>query len=286
VLPFIDTHYHMWDRAEAISYQILDDPAPHPIIGNIDGVRVRRFGPAEYEAQSRFQAVSKTIHVTVASEELDLLKETRWLSRLHDETGFPDALIGRADLSHPNARKQLEEHAQFPLLRGLRGVHSVDEINSTQWRKGYAELETYDLIFCHPFSCGDSEIARRLAAEYPGVTLCIDQAGLPARRDQDYFAGWRQGMDIAAEPPNTVCKISSLGMRDQRWTVDSLRPWVEGCLEAFGVDRCFFGTNWPMDSLFSSYPDLVNAYRQLVSQYSADEQASLLAGNAARIFRL
>ena len=121
---------------------------------------------------------------------------------------------------------------------------------------------------------------------FPAITLCVDQAGLPESRDIAYFEKWRGGMRLAARPRDLVCKISSLGMRNQRWTVRSLRPWIEECLHSFGVERCFFGTNWPMDSLFSSYPDLVNAYRQIVSEYSETEQAALLAGNAERIFRI
>ncbi len=51
-----------------------------------------------------------------------------------------------------------------------------------------------------------------------------------------------------------------LGMGDPLWTVQSIRPYVLGGIEAFGVDRVVFGTNWPVDRMFSSYPDVINAY--------------------------
>ena len=75
-------------------------------------------------------------------------------------------------------------------------------------------------------------------------------------------------------------------MGDPRWTVESLRPWVERCLEAFGVERCLFGTNWPVDRLFSSYTDVINAYEELISEYSEAEQVALFSGNAERIFKI
>ncbi len=81
-------------------------------------------------------------------------------------------------------------------------------------------------------------------------------------------------------------KISGLGMADRLWTIDSLKPWVLGCIEAFGVDRVVFGTNWPVDRLFSSYPDIVNAYRTLISGFSQDEQTKMFSGNAERLFRI
>jgi predicted TIM-barrel fold metal-dependent hydrolase len=93
-------------------------------------------------------------------------------------------------------------------------------------------------------------------------------------------------MTEAAGAPNTVVKISGLGMCDPRWTVDSIRPWVEACIEAFGVERSFFGTNWPVDRLYSSYGDVVDAYAELVAGYSEPEQTALFSGNAERIFRI
>ena len=93
-------------------------------------------------------------------------------------------------------------------------------------------------------------------------------------------------MEQLARRENTVVKISGLGMVDHAWTVESLRPWVAACLELWGPRRAFFGTNWPVDRLFSSYGDLVDAYAELITDYSDSEQQDLFAGNANRTFRL
>ena len=93
-------------------------------------------------------------------------------------------------------------------------------------------------------------------------------------------------MRAIARNPNAVVKISGLGMVDHEWTVESIRPWVATCIEEFGAERSLFGSNWPVDRLYSSYPDVVAAYRELVSEFSAAEQHALLAGNARRIFHL
>lgn len=286
MLPFTDSHVHFWDRRQSLAYDTLDNDAPHPIIGDIDGIRVVRFGPAEFEAKARFQNVQKVIHVTISSETSDPTAETRWLASLKETTGYPHAIIAHVDLAADDTERQLDQQAEFAILRGLRGVRDTAEMASASWRRGYAALEDRGLVFCHPFAFDESREAVALASDFPEITLCIDQAGLPSARDADYFGLWRDGMWCMAQPANTVCKISSLGMRDQRWTVESLRPWVETCLEAFGPRRCFFGSNWPMDSLFSAYPDLINAYRTLVSGYTEGEQRDLLSGNATRIFRL
>jgi predicted TIM-barrel fold metal-dependent hydrolase len=75
-------------------------------------------------------------------------------------------------------------------------------------------------------------------------------------------------------------------MGESRWTPESIRPWVLELIAAFGVDRCFFGSNFPVDSIFSTYSDLINAFRGLISDFTIEEQAKLLHLNANRVFRV
>ena len=58
-------------------------------------------------------------------------------------------------------------------------------------------------------------------------------------------------------------------MRDPRWTVESIRPWVWECIDAFGPRRVVMAGNWPVDSLFSTYGDVLAAYRSIVSESPA-----------------
>jgi predicted TIM-barrel fold metal-dependent hydrolase len=125
-----------------------------------------------------------------------------------------------------------------------------------------------------------------LAARFPGLTYCVDHAGWPRERGEDYFQLWRAKMRALAAQPNTVVKISGLGMSDPAWTVESLRPWVLECIEAWGPERAFFGSNWPVDRLFSSYSELIDAYAAIIADFSLSERTALFSGNAGRIFRL
>ena len=42
----------------------------------------------------------------------------------------------------------------------------------------------------------------------------------------------------------------------------------QACIEEFGLERSLFGSNWPVDRLYSSYTDVVAAYRELVSEFT------------------
>jgi predicted TIM-barrel fold metal-dependent hydrolase len=286
LIPFVDTHLHFWDPTRStLPYTFLETDEPHSIIGDIDAVRVRRFSVDEYRAQSRFQNVSKTIHVQVSSAE-DPVDETRWLDGLASDHGMPTAIVGLARLRDRAGNADLEGHARFDRVRGIRSFDPAEAFAEPVWRANFRRLGELGFVYSHMFGWPDKAPGLGLAQEFPETTICVDQASMPRSRDPEYFAQWKNGMRQLALAPNTVCKISSLGMVDQQWTLESLRPWVLTCIELFGPERCFFGSNWPMDSIFSSFADLISAYRTLISDHSQAEQYALLSGTAERVYRL
>ena len=39
-------------------------------------------------------------------------------------------------------------------------------------------------------------------------------------------------------------------------SVDAFAPWLEYAIEAFGVDRCMFASNFPVDSMYGTFDEL------------------------------
>jgi len=64
------------------------------------------------------------------------------------------------------------------------------------------------------------------------------------------------------------------------------RPYIETCIEAFGVARCMFESNYPADRGAGSYRTLWNAFKRLTAGASRDEKAALFSGTAARVYRI
>ncbi len=75
-------------------------------------------------------------------------------------------------------------------------------------------------------------------------------------------------------------------MVDHSWTVGSIRPWVLHCIDAFGPERCIFGTNWPVDRLFSTYDLLIDAYTEIIAGFSENEKVAMFSKNAERLYRI
>jgi predicted TIM-barrel fold metal-dependent hydrolase len=83
---------------------------------------------------------------------------------------------------------------------------------------------------------------------------------MPIERDPGSLQRWRKGMAAMAAQPNVVTKISALGTNDHSWTIASIRPIVLETIDAFGPDQTMFGSNFPVDSLYSSFAALYTAF--------------------------
>ena len=286
-IPFTDAHVHFYDAREpALHYNwLLPEAPPDPILGDHSCIKSQRFWADDFIQQTRMHNVECVIHAECTQGIEDPVEETRWLQAFADRLGVPHGIIAQSSLSAATAEEELERHAAYANLRGIRDLHN-DAYLSDEWRRGYAFLERFDLVCCHSTGVDHAGEARRLVEDFPGIVYCVDHAGFPLARDPEYFEAWRGAMRMMAGAPNTVIKISGLGMVDHTWTVDSIRPWVLECIEAFGVERSFFATNWPVDSLFSTYGDIVNAYAEIISTFPEHEQRALFSENANRIFRL
>ena len=102
---------------------------------------------------------------------------------------------------------------------------------------------------------------------------------------QPLLGPWIDALRNVARADNVVIKISAVGgSADPGWTVESIRPWVLGCIEAFGTDRAMFASNWPVDSLFGTYEGLLAAYADIVSGFSDDERTALFSANTERFY--
>jgi predicted TIM-barrel fold metal-dependent hydrolase len=284
---FTDTHTHFYDlREPGLHYSWLLPGSEDELLGDYSAIRAERYWADDFLAETRFQNVERVVHVQAAIGIDDPCEETRWLQTFADRLGAPHGVIAYANLTSPQVEELLQRHLRFPVLRGIRDFRYDDYLTNPHWERGFRRLGELELVCCDDPAVAQYGAAAAVAARNPGTVLCIDHAGMPLQRDPAYFEQWRAGMDALAAVENVVLKISGLGQADHRWTVESWRPWVHGGIEAFGVERCFFGTNWPVDRLYSSYGDVLEAYAELVSDFSPDEQDALFHGNANRIFRL
>jgi predicted TIM-barrel fold metal-dependent hydrolase len=287
-LPFVDTHVHYYNLMDKdLLYSWLQPDVLHPVLGNIDAIKAQRYEADNYIAETRFSNVIKCVHVQAALGIKDPVKETEWLEAMAKQTGFPHGIVAHSDLKEPNAGDELERHiAASARVRGVRDFGQGDYLVDTAWRRGCAALASHGLLLGLDCVWENMAKAKDLAAHVPDLKIVVDHAGFPRSRTDEYFKQWSSAMSDLAEAENVYCKISGLGMCDPKWTIDSIRPWVLHCIDAFRVERCVLGTNWPVDRLFSSYDPVVNAYAEIIKGFSPSDQEALFFRNAEKLYRI
>ena len=67
---------------------------------------------------------------------------------------------------------------------------------------------------------------------------------------------------------------------------DATRRYFETAIELFGVDRCMFESNFPVDKVSCSYGVLWNSFKRITAGFLAAEKAQLFHDTAARVYRL
>lgn len=286
-IPFVDTHFHLHDlKNPKLKYDWLEWDAVHPYLGNIDAIKPIHYWIDDYIAEIRFANVPKAVHVQAALGIPDPVEETKWLQAFADRTGYPQAIIAECHLQDDDVDAVLERHMAFANVRGIRDFGRGDYLVDPAWQDGFKRLAQHNLVYCLDTRLEHYPKIARLAATAPETIICVDHCGVPWERSPEYLQKWLAGMMELGRVDNVWMKISGLGMRDPHWTADSIRPYVLGAIDTFGVDKVVFGTNWPVDRMFSSYPDVINAYAEIIKDFTADEQTRMFSANAERLFRI
>ena len=70
------------------------------------------------------------------------------------------------------------------------------------------------------------------------------------------------------------------------WTAKLIRPFVLDTIEIFGVDRCMFASNFPVDRLHAEYHAIWQVFDQMTADFAPAERRKLFYDNAARFYRL
>ena len=93
-------------------------------------------------------------------------------------------------------------------------------------------------------------------------------------------------MSLLAKQPNVVSKLSGLGTFLRRNEPSHIAFILHETVQLFGAGRCLFGSNFPIEKLWTTYADLIAAYRAAAASLSADEQAQIFTGTARLTYKL
>jgi L-fuconolactonase len=273
----IDAHHHLW-KYNSDDYVWMNDSMT---------VLRRDFLVRELERVMR----ESHIEGTVAVQARQTIAETEWLLELAARHSYILGVVGWVPLTEIDAGPILERLTQQPRLKAVRHVlHDEPDdfyMLRSDFNRGIGMLPSfglaYDILIFERHLPQTMEFVDR----HPRQIFVIDHIAKPRIRD-GILSPWRERIRELAKRENVYCKISGMATEAdwKTWTSESLRPYLDVVLSAFGPGRLMFGSDWPVLTLAAEYKVWMNTFQSFISELSPDEQESICRGTAIAAYRL
>ena len=309
-----DPHHHLWDRPGSrylLDELLADTDSGHNIVSTVF-----------VECASMYRAGGDDASRSVGETEFVNGVAAMSASGGYGDTKVCNGIVGFADLCLGSAVGEvLDAHiAASSRFRGIR--HSAswdasDEIRNShsnppqslymnaQFRKGFAELGkrglSFDAWLFHPQI---SELTD-LANAFPDTTIILDHFGGPlgigpyAGKKDEIFRVWKSDLMELARCKNVYAKLGGMLMTlngfgfhkrkspaTSNEIVTATGRYHRHAIDLFGVERCMFESNFPVDKRSCSYHVLWNAFKKLVEDASGSEKDALFHDTACRAYRI
>ena len=264
----IDAHQHFWQHSQPFDYSWQDSDEMTPIR--------RDFLPKDLAPQIREVGVDRTVFVQTQHN----VEENRWGLELVDKHDFIAGVVGWVDLASDQCEEQLLEFKQHPKFVGIRHVTQDepddDFIVRPEVIRGLKVLEQHGVPFDLLFYVKHLKHAATLARELPGLPMVIDHLAKPRIKD-GAMDDWIDNFKAAAELPNVYCKLSGMITEAdwQNWMPSDLKPYVDTALECFGVERCMYGSDWPVCELAGTYQQVHSALVEVLGSITESEEEAI-----------
>lgn len=294
--PIIDSHHHLWEWQK---YPWLAAPITPKMYGSDYGGLRQDYLVEDLLDDFGANNVVKSVHVQANYDPARPVEETAWLQSVADRAGFPHAIVGHAIMTDPNVEETLAGHGGFANTRGVRHqlhywegeplrcrTDRPDLCLTDEFQRGIALLKNYDMSFeVQGFSHQFAHFAE-LARNHPETNFCLVHGGMLTSDDAATVEAWQEGLEHLVPLPNMWIKCSGLNFFTAKCDADHMAIVLNHVMERFGADRCFYGSNFPLEKLWANYDDLVGACKQILADRPAADQGKFFHDTAARFYRI
>lgn len=274
----IDTHQHLL-YPETFSYSWTKGLPPLQNPFRLD----------DYDKAASTSKVTSTLFVEVDVDDGQSRDEANFFCNLAEQNNILAGVIASARPENAGFENYLQE-INHPRLKGLRRIFHVQPdalMEDTKVRANISQLGQYRLTFDLCVLQRQLPLAADLVKDCPNTQFILDHCGVPDIAGNGY-ADWLPKIQSMASLENVACKVSGIVAYTDEKTLnaDSLRPYVEGVIEAFGWDRVVWGSDWPVCNLTASLPTWSNLLNQILKGEPDSNLEKLFAKNAQRIYNL
>ncbi|WP_299969648.1 amidohydrolase family protein [uncultured Roseobacter sp.] len=290
----IDAHHHIWLQQDL---PWLMGPEQPRIFGPYRAI-MRDYTTREFLADLAGTGITKSVYVQANWAPDRFEDEVAWVQAQAEAHGTIEGIVGYADFTGDDVRPQLDRLRKYPLMRGIRQqfhwhenplyrfAQDPDLCRNPAVQRNVARLADYGWSFDLQVFAGQMAGAAELAQACPGVTFILQHAGMKEDTSDAGHELWTEGMKRLAACPNVVSKLSAFGTFIHRNDRAFIAQMVPDTVAIFGADRCLYGSNYPIEKLWTSYLELFNAFQDATRDLPDAQRSAIFHDTAARVYRL
>ncbi|MFT3936298.1 MAG: amidohydrolase family protein [Chitinophagaceae bacterium] len=276
VIDGIDAHQHFWHY----------HPVQHSWINDEMAVIRKDFMPADLEPVLKQNGVMGCVAVQADQTE----KETDFLLALSDKYTFIKGIVGWIDLRSNDLQDRLTYYSQFKKLKGFRHILQGEEPSfmlQPSFLKGVEALKPFNFTYDILIYPKHLDAALQLVKQFPKQSFVIDHIAKPFIKD-GLIDDWKKGMTALAQFPNVHCKVSGMVTEAnmQQWKQADFVPYLDAVVEAFGIQRIMYGSDWPVCLAAGSYEAMIGIVKKYFGTFSVSEQQQFFTTNATNFYHL
>lgn len=320
-IEIVDPHHHLWpgpsrtDEVSAENRYLLEDLWKDTESGHkVSKTVFVECGQGYFESGSdAMKPVGETKFVCEVSEEA---KADKSKAQIKGIVGHADMMLGSS------AREVLEAHLEEGKgrFKGIRHGASWDEseeirnshsnpirhiyLNDT-FQKGIEQLDALNLTLDAWNYHKQIKELTDLAKCFPNLKIVQNHFGGPLgigpykSKREEVFSEWKDSISELSERENVYIKIGGLAMPINGWgwhkrelpatseeLVENHEKYYLHSIKSFGVKRCMFESNFPVDKRSISYAVLWNGFKKVVRDFSTEEKEYLFFKTAADFYSL
>jgi predicted TIM-barrel fold metal-dependent hydrolase len=287
--PVVDSNVHLWAQGQNPVFWLEDRTMLRDMIGDYDSLP-DTYTLADYdEATSEFD-VRGVIWSDAGAA--DPVAAAEWVAS-QNTAGRVIGLVALGDPTDPGFEPLVTALRANALVTSVRvrlvpafqpGAPAAAPDADGRLTDALGLLADQELVAT--IETGPSEIARvaDLARRFPRLQVVLDHFGWPDDLSDAGRSAHLALLRRLADEPNVTTRIDAIGTIFGAWGTDTLRPWLQGVVEAFGAERCMLGSDLPIETLRSNFGDLYTAYDTIFDSYSETDRRLLFGDTARRLY--
>jgi L-fuconolactonase len=273
----IDSHQHFWKF----------DPVRDSWINDDMKIIQKNFLPEDLQPllkQNGFDGC-----VAVQSDQTEA--ENHFHFQNAENFDFIKGIVGWIDLQSKAVEERLEYYTQFKKIKGFRhvlqGEPQRDLMLQPAFMNGISLLRKYNFTYDILIFKDQLQYIPKFISSFPDQRFVIDHISKPNIKSGE-IDQWKQDIKQIAQFENVHCKISGMVTEAnwKNWKKEDFKPYIDVVVEAFGINRIMFGSDWPVCLVAASYDEMLGIAEDYFSSFSKEEQERFFGLNAIRFYNL